>query len=88
MDSSRINEILELPPRSQNPRANGITHVLDKGIGLEAGAWKVIGEARESGTAGIFRSTGEVKADLIDEVVTQVGPENWIFEASQKSQQV
>ena len=26
---------------------------------LDAGAWKVIGEARESGNVGLFRSTGE-----------------------------
>ncbi len=55
---------------------------------LKAGAWKVIGEARESGTAGMYRNTGEVRAGLIDEVVSQVGPENWIFETPQKSQQV
>ena len=29
---------------------------------LQAGAWKVIGEARESGTVGIFRGTGEVRS--------------------------
>ena len=28
---------------------------------LEAGAWKVIAEARESGTAGIYRADGEVR---------------------------
>ncbi|MBI2872232.1 MAG: phosphosulfolactate synthase [Chloroflexi bacterium] len=55
---------------------------------LEAGAWKLVGEARESGTAGIYRQSGEVRSGLIDEVVTKVGPENWIFEAPQKSQQV
>ena len=29
---------------------------------LEAGAWKVIAEARESGTVGIFRKSGEVRS--------------------------
>ena len=33
---------------------------------LRAGAWKVIAEARESGTAGIYRATGEVRTGLID----------------------
>ena len=28
---------------------------------LEAGAWKVIAEARESGSVGIFRHDGEVR---------------------------
>ena len=41
---------------------------------LEAGAWKVIAEARESGTAGIFRHDGEVRMGLIDEIVHAVPP--------------
>ena len=35
---------------------------------LQAGAWKVIAEARESGTAGIYRADGEVRTGLIDEI--------------------
>ncbi len=55
---------------------------------LEAGAWKVIAEARESGTAGIFRHDGEVRMGLIDEIVHAVDPEKILFEAPQKDQQV
>jgi phosphosulfolactate synthase len=55
---------------------------------LEAGAWKVIAEARESGTAGIFRHDGEVRMGLIDEIVHAVEPEQILFEAPQKDQQV
>ncbi len=55
---------------------------------LEAGAWKVIAEARESGTAGIFRHDGEVRMGLIDEIVHAVAPEKILFEAPQKDQQV
>ena len=54
---------------------------------LAAGAWKVITEARESGTAGIFRGTGEVRSGLIDEIVHLFGHERLLFEAPQKSQQ-
>jgi phosphosulfolactate synthase len=54
---------------------------------LEAGAWKVITEARESGTAGIFRGTGEVRSGLIDELVHLFGHDRLLFEAPQKSQQ-
>ena len=36
---------------------------------LEAGAWKVIAEARESGNVGIFRHDGEVRMGLIDEIL-------------------
>jgi phosphosulfolactate synthase len=55
---------------------------------LEAGAWKVIAEARESGTAGIFRHDGEVRMGLIDEIVHAVAPEKILFEAPLKDQQV
>jgi phosphosulfolactate synthase len=55
---------------------------------LEAGAWKVIAEARESGTAGIFRHDGEVRMGLIDEIVHAVAHEKLLFEAPQKDQQV
>lgn len=55
---------------------------------LEAGAWKVIAEARESGTSGIYRHDGEVRMGLIDEIVHAVDPESLIFEAPRKDQQV
>jgi phosphosulfolactate synthase len=55
---------------------------------LEAGAWKVITEARESGTAGIYRHDGEIRAGLIDEIITQINPNQLIFEAPNKDQQV
>jgi phosphosulfolactate synthase len=55
---------------------------------LSAGAWKVIAEARESGTAGIFRPDGEVRMGLIDEIAHEIDPEKLLFEAPQKDQQV
>jgi len=55
---------------------------------LEAGAWKVVAEARESGTAGIYRADGEVRSGLIDEIAHAVDPERLIFEAPRKAQQV
>jgi len=55
---------------------------------LEAGAWKVIAEARESGTVGIFRSTGEVRSGLIEEILTQIPQEKILWEAPQKVQQL
>ena len=54
---------------------------------LEAGAWKVITEARETGTAGIFRGTGEVRSGLIDEIVHEIPLDQLLFEAPQKEQQ-
>ncbi len=55
---------------------------------LEAGAWKVIGEARESGNVGLFRSTGEVRSGLVEEILTKIPFEKIIWEAPQKAQQV
>jgi len=54
---------------------------------LEAGAWKVITEAREGGTAGIFDSSGGMRTDLIKEIANSVGPANIVFEAPTKAAQ-
>jgi phosphosulfolactate synthase len=54
---------------------------------LDAGAWKVITEAREGGTAGIFRPSGEMRTGLIDEIVHDISPSDLIFEAPAKSAQ-
>jgi phosphosulfolactate synthase len=55
---------------------------------LSAGAWKVIGEAREGGNVGLFRDSGEVRQGLVEEILTQVPEEKIIWEAPIKSQQV
>jgi phosphosulfolactate synthase len=55
---------------------------------LAAGAWKVIAEARESGTAGIFRANGEVRMGLIDEIAHAIEVDRVMFEAPLKDQQV
>jgi phosphosulfolactate synthase len=55
---------------------------------LEAGAWKVIAEGREAGTAGIFRPTGEVREGLIGEIVHEIDPMTIMFDAPNKHQQV
>lgn len=55
---------------------------------IDAGAWKVIAEARESGNVGIYRDSGEVRQGLIDEILTQIPEETIIWEAPQKAQQV
>jgi phosphosulfolactate synthase len=55
---------------------------------LGAGAWKVIAEARETGTAGIYRPDGEVRMGLIDEIAHAVEPGRMLFEAPRKDQQV
>ena len=55
---------------------------------LEAGAWKVIAEAREGGNVGIFNKGGDVRSDLIDEILTKIPEEDILWEAPKKPQQV
>jgi phosphosulfolactate synthase len=54
---------------------------------LEAGAWKVITEGREGGTAGIYRPTGEMRTGLVDEIVHEISVGDLIFEAPTKASQ-
>jgi len=55
---------------------------------LQAGAFKVIAEAREGGNVGIFRGSGEVRSDLINEILRKIPSDSIIWEAPNKSQQV
>ena len=55
---------------------------------LEAGSSYVIAEAREAGNVGIYRSSGEVREGLVQEILTQIPQERIIWEAPQKAQQV
>jgi phosphosulfolactate synthase len=54
---------------------------------LQAGAWKVIAEARESGTVGIYRPNGKAHVVLINKIVSKVPSDKILWEAPQKSQQ-
>lgn len=46
---------------------------------LEAGSWKVIAEARESGTVGIYRKNGQAHSLLINKIISKVNPENILW---------
>jgi len=54
---------------------------------LSAGAWKVIAEGREGGTAGIYRPTGEMRTGLVDEIAHSIDFGDLIWEAPTKSSQ-
>jgi phosphosulfolactate synthase len=54
---------------------------------LDAGAWKVITEAREGGSAGVFDSDGGMRTELIGEIAHAVGTEHVVFEAPTKASQ-
>ena len=55
---------------------------------LEAGSEKVIAEARETGTIGIYNEDSSVNTILIKEIGDNVGFKNVVWEAPLKSQQV
>ena len=55
---------------------------------LEAGSWKVIAEGRESGNVGVFRPNGTAHTMLINRIISRVNPEDILWEAPQKNQQV
>jgi len=53
----------------------------------DAGAWKVITEAREGGTAGIFQPDGSMRTGLIAEIEHAVDLHDLVWEAPTKSSQ-
>jgi phosphosulfolactate synthase len=55
---------------------------------LEAGSWKVIAEGREAGNVGVFRPNGTAHTMLINKIIAKVRPEDILWEAPQKNQQV
>lgn len=55
---------------------------------LQAGAWKVIAEARESGTIGIYNADGSANNQLIEAIMKEISVENVLWEAPNKVQQV
>jgi phosphosulfolactate synthase len=55
---------------------------------MEAGAQYVIAEARESGTVGLYRDSGEVREGLVQEILTRIPHEKIIWEAPRKNQQL
>jgi phosphosulfolactate synthase len=55
---------------------------------LDAGSWKVIAEGRESGSVGIFRRNGQPHTVLINKIIAKVKPEQILWEAPVKTQQV
>ena len=55
---------------------------------IQAGAWKVIAEARESGTVGIYRPNGKAHVVLINKIISKIPSEKIIWETPNKSGQV
>lgn len=55
---------------------------------LQAGSWKVIAEGRESGNVGVFRPNGTAHTLLINRIIAKVNPDDILWEAPKKLQQV
>jgi phosphosulfolactate synthase len=55
---------------------------------LDAGASKVITEAREGASSGIFTGKGEMRTELVGEIAGEVGLGDVVFEAPTKAAQV
>ncbi len=55
---------------------------------LQAGSWKVIAEARESGNMGIYNDDGSANAELIAGIQKAVNADSILWEAPLKNQQV
>ena len=54
---------------------------------LQAGAWKVIGEARESGTTGIYHQDGSANVELINLIHSKLKDSDVLWEAPTGKQQ-
>jgi phosphosulfolactate synthase len=54
---------------------------------LDTGAWKVIGEARESGTTGLYHSDGSANDGLIKLINRKINPDSVLWEAPTGKQQ-
>jgi phosphosulfolactate synthase len=54
---------------------------------LAAGAWKVVTEGREGGTAGIFRPSGDMRTGLVDEIAHEIDFHDIVWEAPTKASQ-
>jgi phosphosulfolactate synthase len=74
---------------SKNPKADVVATdwVAEMTGDLEAGASLLIAEARESGTVGLYDTSGEVRAELVEALVAALPVEKIIFEAPRKDQQ-
>jgi phosphosulfolactate synthase len=55
---------------------------------LDAGSKYIITESKESGTAGIYRDSGEVREGLVEEILNKIAAESIIWEAPKKDQQL
>ena len=86
--SRQATVLSEVGSKMQGVVISPDTWVNDMKSELEAGAWKVIAEARESGTIGIYHSDGSTDKELIAKLDREIGRDRILWEAPNKNQQV
>jgi phosphosulfolactate synthase len=83
-DFTVLSEVGSKDPLVELPLAEWTTWISEE---LDAGAWKVITEAREGATAGIFTAAGEMRMDVVSAIVDSVELDDLVFEAPTKASQ-
>ena len=86
--SGQATVLSEVGSKMQGVVLTPDTWVNDMKSELEAGAWKVIAEARESGTIGIYHSDGSADKELIAKLDREIAHDRILWEAPNKNQQV
>jgi phosphosulfolactate synthase len=86
--SGQATVLSEVGSKMQGVVITPDTWVNDMKCEQEAGAWKVIAEARESGTIGIYHSDGSADKELIARLDREIGRDHILWEAPNKNQQV
>ena len=83
-----VNVLSEVGSKSEDVDLTSAEWIEAVNAELEAGALHVITEARESGSVGIYRSNGELREELVWDLVAHVPKHKLIWEAPMKNQQV
>jgi phosphosulfolactate synthase len=82
-----VNVLSEVGSKSEDVDLTAAEWIEAVNAELEAGALNVITEARESGSVGIYESNGEVREELVLDIVAHVPKHKLIWEAPLKNQQ-
>lgn len=86
--SSRFTVLAEVGSKDPGSRRPARAWVEEAVADLESGASWVVVEARESGTVGLYESDGRVRRELVEELLSALGPKQVVFEAPRRDQQV
>jgi phosphosulfolactate synthase len=82
-----VNVLSEVGSKSEDVDLTAAEWIEAVNAELEAGALNVITEARESGSVGIYESNGEVREELVLDIIAHVPKHKLIWEAPMKNQQ-